>query len=357
MTIAANEAQYIIRSSQSQSCADQCSKSDCASNDLTLSQFVSSTSSYLINNTRLIFSPGNYSLESELIVENIHSFSISAWPMRATIICGNNSRFEFRNISTVSVSGLEFIGCFENHVVSIGIFQLQNSQFFGNGQVLVNGTVLIIEDSTASLDGVLFISAIEQLQSSATPENLPEGCVVGTIETMDEVIGISLKSSSVRISHSRFEGNKVGLGAIIYGEFSSHIIIFNTTFINNNATWYCTDYCCFAGGIVYVSKSQGSNVKVLYSKFESNIGVAICMHSHGDKNNVYTSTASIIYSEFVNSTVTGPRKIVSNRVFVGASLIFFDASVVKAISLSKFSHNRASFAIVYIATTLSLHCS
>ena len=153
-TVVANEAQYIIRSSQSQSCADQCSKSDCASNDLTLSQFVNSSTSYLTNKTRLVFSPGNYSLKSELklVVENVYSFSMSVWPMRAAIICGENSRFEFRNISTVSVSGLEFVGCFENHVVSIGLFQLQNSQYFGNDQVLVNGTVLTIEESTASLD-------------------------------------------------------------------------------------------------------------------------------------------------------------------------------------------------------------
>ena len=62
---------------------------------------------------------------------------------------------------------------------------------------------------------------------------------------------------------------------------------------------------------------------------------------------MYTSTASIIHSEFANNTVTGPRKIISNRVFVGASLIFLDAAM-KTISLSKFSHNRASFAIVYV---------
>ena len=346
MIVAANEAQYIIRPSQSQSCADQCSKSDCASNELTLSQFVNSSTNYLTSNTRLVFSPGNYSLESELVVENVHSFSMSAWPMRATIICGENSRFEFRNISTVSVSGLEFVGCFETHVVSIGLFQLQNLQFFGNGQVLVNGTVLTIEDSTASLDGVVFISAVEKLQSSATPENLPEDCIVGTIKTMDEVIAILLKSSSFRISHSQFEGNKVGLGAVIYGEFSSDIIIFNTTFINNSATGYCTDYCCFAGGIVYVSKPRGSNVKVHHSKFESNIGVAIFMHSHGDKYNGYTSTASITHSEFVNNTVTGPRKLF-NGVLVGSSLIFLDA-VIQTVSISKFCHNRVKFAIVYL---------
>jgi hypothetical protein len=88
-------------------------------------------------------------------------------------------------------------------VVSIGLFQLQNSQFFGNGQALVNGTVLTIEESTASLDGVVFTfdSAVEKLQTSATPQKLPEDCcTVSTIETMDVVIGILLKSSSIRIS-------------------------------------------------------------------------------------------------------------------------------------------------------------
>ncbi|MCG8624345.1 MAG: hypothetical protein MJE68_20415, partial [Proteobacteria bacterium] len=96
----------------------------------------------------------------------------------------------------------------------------------------------------------------------------------------------------------------------------------------------------FAGGIVYVSKSQGSNVKVHHSKFESNIGVAIFLHNHGDKNNGYTNTASIIHSEFVNNTVTGPRKLF-NGVMVGSSLIFLDA-VIKTVSISKFCQNRAN---------------
>ena len=62
--------------------------------------------------------------------------------------------FEFRNISVVSVSGLDFLGCYSNHVVSVGLFQLENLGFFGNGQAMVNGTVMAIEESTASLDGI-----------------------------------------------------------------------------------------------------------------------------------------------------------------------------------------------------------
>ena len=54
----------------------------------------------------------------------------------------------------------------------------------------------------------------------------------------------------------------------------------------------------------------------------------------------------VSFTEFINNTVTGPRKLF-NGVFVGSSLIFLDA-VVNTISLSKFFHNRASFAIVHL---------
>ena len=166
-TIAASEVQYIIRPSQSQSCVDRYSSATCVDNDLTLSQFVNSSSYFLTNDTGLIFCSENFSLESELVVENIHSFSMFVWPSsssNAVITCGHNARFEFRNVSTVTVSGLEFVWCFENHVASVGQFQLENSGFFGNDQaIVINGTVLTIEESVASLDRVAFILTIGKI--------------------------------------------------------------------------------------------------------------------------------------------------------------------------------------------------
>ena len=78
------------------------------------------------------------------------------------------------------------------------------------------------------------------------------------IETTDEVIGILLKHSNVRITQSLFEGNKVGLSAVIYDELGSDVMISNTVtiFINNSATQYCSNYCCFPGSIVYVSNQH-----------------------------------------------------------------------------------------------------
>ena len=83
--------------------------------NITLCQFVSNSSNYLKNETRLVFAPGNYTLESELIVENIHSFSISVDSCipssKVVVICVNSARIRFRNVSRVVVCGVDFDEC------------------------------------------------------------------------------------------------------------------------------------------------------------------------------------------------------------------------------------------------------
>ena len=110
---------YIIRPSQSQSCGD-CAECGMDVSDLTFAQFISNLSDYLANDTMLIFSPGSHSLDSELVGENVRSFSMFLWrgsSSKTMITChGHNARFEFSNASTVTVSGLEFVGCSENHI-------------------------------------------------------------------------------------------------------------------------------------------------------------------------------------------------------------------------------------------------
>ena len=241
------------------------------------------------------------------------------------------------------MSGLKFIGCCENHVVSVSQFQLENSGFFGNGQALVNGRVLIIEESVASLDRVTFIPAVEKLQNTASIKEL-ENCTVCDIEIVDvAAIGVFLKSSNIKITQSRFEGNQVGLGAVIYDEFGSDIIINGSIFTNNSAAQYCNSDCCIFGGIVHISKQHRSTVKFYYSKFEQNVGVAIL--SQGD-NTIYTGTVNIIHSKFVDNTVLGPRIFLDGE-FKSNSLINIDRVMI-TINVSKFINNRVSFALVNI---------
>jgi hypothetical protein len=194
-----------------------------------------------------------------------------AWPgssAKAVITCDHKARFEFRNVSsTVSVSGLEFIGCFENSVVCVDRFGLKTSTFFGNdiNQENVSRTVLFIQNSMANLDSVAFVSVVD---GQTTPQELPEphNCsdFEGALAASDlislRMIAIRLQRSVISIMHSWFEGNQVGLiGGLIYSESGcSNITIVNTTFFNKSAddayatyACYCRSNCNFVtGGIV-----------------------------------------------------------------------------------------------------------
>ena len=194
-------------------------------NGVTLSQFVINSSNYLTSNTTLIFSLEDYNLESKLIVQNVHSFSMFVWPgssSKAVITCGRDARFEFMNVSTVTVSGLEFVGCYENSVVYVEQFELRDSTFLGNGinEVRANGTVLFIQKSSANLKGVSFVSVIDghlvpDLHNCSDSE---DAFIVLDVTSL-RMIGIQLQRSTINILQSWFEGNTVGLvGGLIYDE-------------------------------------------------------------------------------------------------------------------------------------------
>ena len=308
-------------------------------NNLTLSQLMENYSDYLTNNTTtLICSPGNYNLESELVVENVHSFSMFVQPgssSKAVITCSHNARFEFRNVSAVTVSGLEFIGCFENYVISVGQFQLENSGFFGSGQTIGNRTVLNIEESVANLNRFTFVSVVDKQELSY---NYHSNCSVldQTISAMDldRVIGISSRSSNISITHSWFEGNNVGLiGAVLYDEFDSDVMITNTTFINNSANDLYTRYAChcfsdcnnITSGIVHTS-CHGNTYD---SKFVQNEGIVILGEN---------CTMLITHTMFMNNVYSG-----SSVVTVGVT----DSNLV--ISHSTFTNNTGY--VLYIRNT------
>ena len=295
--VSSADVYYNVRPTSAQSQyygLNQCSNTECVDvNYLTLSQLILNSSKYFMNDTTLIFSPGNYSLEFMLAAENIHSFSMLAWPAssKAVIICSANTRFEFRNVSVVTVSGLEIVGCFENYVASVGQFQLENSKFFSNGQAIVNSTVLRIEKSIANLNRIAFTSSAD-----STPWDLPENCI-STFSIRDRMIGIiSLGRSNIRIIQSRFEGNNVGLGAVIYDDDSNCVTIINTTFVNNSAS-STSNNCNITGGIVYANSNE-STIQFYNSKFIRNIGVAIF-----GKNN---SNMLITHTKFISNEYNGP---------------------------------------------------
>ena len=301
-TVVANEAHYIIRPSQSQiqSCVQQCSIAKCRiDNNLTLSQFVKNSTDYLTNDTVLFFSPGNYSLKSKLIVENIHSFSMTSFmcpisSSKAVITCGHNARFEFRNVSIVTVSGFEFVGCFENNVTSVGRFQLENSGFLGNGQTTDNvnshrSTVQVRTKFVRIVGAVIFAHKCNMSITHTKFINNTGNAIVyvnsGTITSIDHSefinnIGSILTASrtGVSISHSKFFFNNGGLST--YG--GGITIIDHAKFINNTGD--------------RVLQAENTNVRISQSEFIGNKNGYATVH-------VLTGTiTSIDHCKFINNT-------------------------------------------------------
>ena len=331
---------YYIESSSNGQCigkSDHC---------LTFSQYVRNSSVYLANDTSLIFSSGNHSLDTDFVVKNIHSFSMFVQPTlkssKAVIICDNNTRFEFRNASIVAMRGIEFVGCLENCVVSVGQFRVQNSRFHSrNNNIIAHGTILTIDDSTATLDTV----TIERVQTFHEFETSKD-CKIATVDY--RMIGVLIRKSIVNITQSWFEGNNVGLGGVIYAEFGSELIIFNTTFLNNSAVEYCSSNysCCSTGGIVRANRLQGNTVKLYHNKFVQNVGVLILIS--GDSM-VYATYTNLIISHSTLSHNTGQileakhtNVSISHSNFFdndGSSMISVADGIVANIDYSKFINN------------------
>ena len=287
-------ASYIIQPSQIQNCDDRV---ECDCSNLTLSQFVNNSSSYLrvTSDTILIFLPGNHNLESELLVENFHSFSMYAWhgsSSKATITCHHSARLEFRNVSTVTVSGLEFIGCSENRVISVDQFQLENSEFIGNAIIHAYGTVLSIEESTAKLDRVLFLSQNRKFCAAIV-------CVI---------------NSNLTVSHSTFKSN-IGSGDVL-------------KIGNTNMSLSCSELVSNQNGYNY-----GSTI-IEHTKFINNTGL-ILSATHTE--------VSISYNEFLSNDAYGWYLLA----FVG---------VLTSIDHSKFINNTGTSVLLVANTdTITLH--
>ena len=234
-------------------------------NCLTFREFVSSfTNCSKCSNTTLIFAPGNHSLESDLIIEDVHSFFMFAEPFSSTpqIICSLNTKFEFRNINTVTIDGLDFIECSGNQLELISQFHLTDSTF--NIPAGVDGTTLTIAESTIHLDRVAFLSGIESAQDLTVNTLRPqENCTLNST-TMYRIL---TSNSVIVITQSLFDGSVMGVGTVISSEIGSEITIFNSTFKNNRATCCSTEIC--VGAVLSVSEGI---ITVYDSKFEYNHG-------------------------------------------------------------------------------------
>ena len=149
------EVYHIVTSS-----SDLCPVQPC----LTLSQFAanySNTSNHSdnlnSNTTTLKFQPGNHTLQVKLKLSNVSSlFMLSN--SSATVTCKLSTHIYLWYISHVRIENLQFIGCGNNSVKSVGHFVLKDTTFKGDdisGAALIVGTTCLLYTSPSPRDATL----------------------------------------------------------------------------------------------------------------------------------------------------------------------------------------------------------
>ena len=344
-------ASYIIQPSQIQNCDDRV---ECDCGNLTLSQFVNNLSSYLrvTSDTTLIFLPGNHSLESELLVENVLSFSMYGWhgsSSKATITCHHSARFEFRNVSTVTVSGLEFVGCSENRVISVDQFQLENSGFIGNG--IIPGTVLSIEESMARLDRVLFLSQNSGLRAAI----------------------VYVINSNLTVSHSTFKSN-TGPGDVLKVGNTNNMSLSCSEFVSNQNGYYgrtSIEHTKFINNTGSILTASHTEVSIRYNEFLSNdaygwyllafVGVLTSIDHSKFINNTgmsvmsvaNTDTITLHLNEFINNKIiivtVAHNTTAENSTITGISVVYIlwdHTTAAENLTGNVFTNNSAPYEIL-----------
>ena len=347
---------YHLLSAQSDTCNIDCH--EC----LTLSQFASNSSNYLTNDTMLIFAPGSHTMELELIVDNIHSFSMLAETtplMETKIICYDHAKFTFSNISVVTVSGFKFSECKGNQVLSVCEFRLEISAFYGSINHLECSAILAMVETSSYLERVYFTFHFieQQAQNHTVPKELPDICY-------NRRVILHADASILTITQSWFAGNH---WRVLYSNHSSVISILSSIFVGN------TRY----GGILY---AEGwSTVNIHYCTFKHNRAVlyafeafVIINHSAFFLNtpirymlNVWYTSLKVSHTEFVDSYATilyiiksnisiDHCRFIKNTAWLNLIDLRFLVAKNQTINHNEFKNNKVAYGIVSLYNSIGV---
>ena len=298
---------YFITSIQNTSCPQQ----PC----LTLSQLADYSTRNSTNIT-LLFLPGNHSLNGKLSFTNLDSFLMLKYNAQTvTVTCTSQSgSFEISQTTTVSVKGLQIIGCGGIVIELVNQFTLENTIFQGLGNI--SAALELYQTNEACIVSCFFINGTGHFYSFQ-----PQATFGGAIVSFN---------SSILVKDTIFEGNNADFGGAIYAK-ESNISINNNKFIYNTAF--------SEGGVLYV---DSCSIHIAVCSFSSNIAE----YSGGV---VMTSGSSfhIANSSFSNNVACGP-------IFCGGGVIHSSRDSFH-IANSTFSDNTATLGGVSLSIEGSFH--
>ena len=322
---------------------------------LTLSTLAANISNYLNSNTTIVFLEGNHILDSGLVVSNIDgSLTLSTnGSGTAAIVCSENVSLEFSNITKLQISGLEFIGC-SSKVERVDQFTLEDSRFHGGSDNsalhLTHTNTNIVCSSFVSNTAGTYQSHVEVLEYLRDNRYDFPYFYRPTIQSTSGRVGgaLTVTSSTVNISSSRFESNTATVGGAIFSQLGSDMTISNSTFINNSATG-CSDDRCH-GGALFID--SGCTVTAHNSTFIDNTagygGGAISLFQGtfiDSTHNVYSSNRADRFggaiSAYYRSRITIDNSYYSNNSGRYGGVVYTQRYGSITIGNSSFDNNEA----------------
>ena len=230
---------------------------------LTLSQFSTNFTGTDIetDNTSLFFLPGNHSLIEELYLAHGHNFSMSKYEQIVFVECTSQlGRFVISDAMSVSIKGLNFIGCGSNEVSHVTWLTIADSIF---ERAENKSTVLVFNDIVnANIVRSFFLSnSLEHYintsrnYSSFDDNELLDYVYYQVIFTGPGVVYIAF--SNVSIVSCRFMYNEVDIGGTLVA-YNSNLHIDCSSFSNNRA---------YLGGVLV---TLGSVINIDDSNFSQN---------------------------------------------------------------------------------------
>ena len=303
---------------------------------LTLSEFAANASGFIKSNTTLFITRGFHSLDTNLSVSNVATFSMlfmkqqdnqSYLVSTAEISCIESSKFVFSTVDRVHIRGLTFIGCGNNRVDLVNQLVIEGSKFVGRN---FSETPLVESETNVHLTETSFVSnTAKGMQVSTISFNrYLQMMLKSSIPLSDATTGGALiltRQSTLTVDKCLFQNNSAQIGGAIFLESGGNVIITNSVFTSNRATGCVLTEQCH-GGALFIDGS--GSVTITNTTFQNNTsggegGVAVVFNA---------TTLTLSQSELSNNSAANGY---------GGALACYECDPI-SISTTNFDNNRAN---------------
>ena len=317
----------------------------------------------------LAFLSGNHSLWSELMVINTQRFVMLSEREDMFIECFHSARFLFKNVTTVEIKGLKFVGCGENSMHFVRNLSVIESMFIGT---MYSGTSLVLNETETQIEDSQFVR--NTIGRAYYYNNTIDSGSGGTEEIHVNVSGaIFITNSNTTLVRCNFDGNMAANGGALFVENKSNLTLIECSFLNSNGSVidandsFITDHFSIyenntadLGAVIYVLES---NFSIIGSRFYNNIanskgGVVLMYKSNVSFNQCEAignsaNNGGVVYQLFGLLVITASTITQNNASEIGILNIEGCALIIDTV----FSFNQAKLGVIYLSESESFNIS